>query len=345
MNLEHPSIAVIGAGPVGLFAVFECGQLGMACHLIDALDETGGQCSALYPEKPIYDIPAYPQISGGDLIAQLEKQIAPYQPQKTLGARVMKLEGDIKKGFCLHLSNGDTVGAAAVIIAAGGGAFGPNKPPLEGLAHYEEHSVFYHVPQKNIFKGRVVLIAGGGDSAVDWALDLMDIASSVSVVHRRARFRAAPDSVARMEQAHADGKLTLITPYVLDALQGDTTTGKLSGVVVKTMQGETKTVPCDAMLAFFGLRSDPGPIGEWGLSMRDGMIEVSPTRCETSRAGVFAIGDIATYENKLKLILSGFAEGALAARGVYPIVFEGKSPRFVYSTTQGAPGGSSVGDQ
>lgn len=336
MSNNSNAIAIIGAGPVGLFAVFECGQLGMSCHLIDALDETGGQCSALYPEKPIYDIPAYPQISGGELIAQLEMQIAPYKPQKTLGARVMTIDGTQQQGFTLTMADGTTLKSPAVIIAAGGGAFGPNKPPLEGLEQFENKSIFYHVAKKDAFKGKRVLIAGGGDSALDWALALHSVAARIILIHRRARFRAAPDTVAQIHALAEQNKLDLITPYLLEGLEG-TKNGQLQKVRVKTLQGERKDIECDAMLAFFGLRSEPGPIKDWNLAMRDGLIEVAPHSCETSREGIFAIGDIAHYHNKLKLILTGFAEAATASRAIYPLLFEGKNPRFVYSTTLGDP--------
>ena len=328
-------VAIIGAGPVGLFAVFECGMLKMRCVVVDALEAIGGQCTALYPEKPIYDIPAHPAIDAQDLVAQLEAQAAPFAPTYLLGRRVEAL---VEAGgvFTLTTSAGDTLHARAVVIAAGAGAFGPNRPPLEGLAGYEASgAVRYLVGRRDEFAGRRVVIAGGGDSAVDWALSLKDIAR-VTVVHRRAKFRAAPDSAGRLEAAATAGEIEMAIPYQLHGLEGDG--ARLSGVVLATLKGETRVVPADHLLAFFGLSMELGPIAQWGLGIDRHHVTVTPATCETSLPGVFAIGDIATYPGKLKLILQGFSEAAMAAHAIHPRVFPGEALHFEYSTTKGVPG-------
>jgi thioredoxin reductase (NADPH) len=333
MAAIETDVAVIGAGPVGLFAVFQCGMLRMRSVVIDALDSIGGQCVALYPEKPIYDIPAHPAIEGAALIHQLEAQAAPFRPAYLLGRRVERLvhEGET---YLLGTGAGDEVRAKAVIIAAGAGAFGPNRPPLEGLAGYEATgAVRFAVARREEFRGKRVVIAGGGDSAVDWALSLKDVAERVVVVHRRAKFRAAPESAARLEEAAAKGEVEMAIPYQLHGLQGDG--GRLSGVVLATLKGEEKVVPADHLLAFFGLSMELGPIAEWGLGLSHSHVAVEPSTCMTSLPGVHAIGDIATYPGKLKLILQGFSEAAMAAHAIHPRVFPGEALHFEYSTTKG----------
>lgn len=328
-------VAIIGAGPVGLFAVFECGMLRMKCVVIDALDAVGGQCSALYPEKPIYDIPAHPAIAGGELVAALEKQAEPFGATYLLGRRV---EGLAKDGetILLTTSAGDTVRCKAVIIAAGAGAFGPNRPPLEGLPGYEASgAVRYMVTRREDFRGKRVVIAGGGDSAVDWALSLKDIAAKVTVVHRRPKFRAAPESAAQLDAAAQRGEIDLAIPYQLHGLKGDGST--LDSVVLATLKGEEMAVPADHLLAFFGLSMDLGPIAEWGLGLERSHIAVEPSTCATNIDGVHAIGDIATYPGKLKLILQGFSEAAMAAHAIHPLVYPDVALHFEYSTTKGVP--------
>jgi thioredoxin reductase (NADPH) len=328
-------VAIIGAGPVGLFAVFECGMLRMKSVVVDALDALGGQCTALYPEKPIYDIPAHPAIAGADLIARLEEQAAPFAPAYLLGRRVERLarEGEV---ITLGTSAGDTIRCKAVIIAAGAGAFGPNRPPLDGLPGYEgSGAVRYLVARREEFRGKRVVIAGGGDSAVDWALSLKDIAAKVTVVHRRAKFRAAPETAAQLDAAAARGEVDLAIPYQLHGLKGDGST--LEAVTLATLKGEERDIPADHLLAFFGLSMELGPIAEWGLGLDRSHIAVQPATCATNIDGVFAIGDIATYPGKLKLILQGFSEAAMAAHAIHPRVFPGEALHFEYSTSKGVP--------
>ncbi|MCA3363480.1 MAG: NAD(P)/FAD-dependent oxidoreductase [Roseomonas sp.] len=329
-------VAIIGAGPVGLFAVFECGMLRMKSVVIDALEAIGGQCTALYPEKPIFDIPAHPQIAAADLIGQLEQQAAPFAPQYLFGRRVetLRQEGST---LILGTSADDTIRAKAVILAAGAGAFGPNRPPLPGLAGYEASgAVRYMVAKREEFRGKRVVIAGGGDSAVDWALSLKDIAAKVVVVHRRPKFRAAPETAAQLEAAAARGEVEMAIPYQLHGLKGDG--AKLEAVELATLQGETRDIPADHLLAFFGLSMDLGPIADWGLGLERSHVSVTPATCETNIPGVYAIGDIATYPGKLKLILQGFSEAAMAAHAIHPRVFPDTALHFEYSTSKGVPG-------
>jgi thioredoxin reductase (NADPH) len=328
-------VAVIGAGPVGLFAVFECGMLDMGVHLFDALPAAGGQCAALYPEKPIYDIPGYPRIGAAELVDRLVEQAAPFQPEFHLGHAVARLTATAD-GFVVENSAGLRVAARAVVIAAGAGAFGPNRPPLAGIEEFEERSVFYLVRRREDFRGRRVVIAGGGDSAVDWALSLADVAERVIVVHRRAKFRAAPQSAAQLTRLAEEGRIELVIPYQLHGVEG--AGGQLSAVIVADLAGRTRRLAADCLLPFFGLATDLGPLASWGLDLADNRISVDPATCASSRPGIFAIGDVAAYPGKLKLILSGFAEAALAAHAIHPLVHPGEALHFEYSTTKGVPG-------
>jgi thioredoxin reductase (NADPH) len=328
-------VAIIGAGPCGLFAVFECGMLKMRAVVIDTLEEIGGQCAALYPEKPIFDIPAHPKIEGAALIRALEAQAAPFSPRYLLAQRVESLS---REGEHLRLttSAGQQVRAKAAIIAAGAGAFGPNRPPLAGLAGYEASgAVRYMVTKREEFRAKRVVIAGGGDSAVDWALSLKEVAAKVVVVHRRDKFRAAPETAAQLAAAAGRGEVEMAIPYQLHALEGDGS--RLDAVVLATLKGETKRVDADHLLAFFGLSMELGPIAEWGLGLERSHITVNPATCETNVPGVHAIGDIATYPGKLKLILQGFSEAAMAAHAIHPRVFPGEALHFEYSTSKGVP--------
>jgi thioredoxin reductase (NADPH) len=302
-------VAIVGAGPVGLFAVFELGMLHLSSVLIDALDEVGGQCAALYREKPIYDIPAHPAIIATDLVGRLEQQIAPFHAPRLLGRRVESLAGQAG-AFTLTTDQGDTIAAKAVLVAAGAGAFGPNRPPLDGLAGFEAGgAVQYYVRRREDLRGRRVVIAGGGDSAVDWALALKDIAQ-VFVVHRRAKFRAAPESAALLDAAAARGEIEMVIPYQLQALHG--ADGMLAEVEVATLQGEPKRIAADVLLPFFGLSMDLGPIAAWGLQSDMHHLTVDPATCVTSQPGVFAIGDVRS--GSTKRVAAAVGEGAMAVR-------------------------------
>jgi thioredoxin reductase (NADPH) len=335
-NRHSTDVAVIGAGPVGLFAVFECGMLKIKCHVVDALDVAGGQCAALYPEKPIYDIPGYPVIEAAALIDKLQEQARPFHPEFHLGQRVESCGRGADGRFLLTTSAGTKIDCRAVVIAAGVGAFGPNRPPIPGIESFENTSVFYFVKRREDLKGKRVVIAGGGDSAVDWALALADVAERVMVVHRRPKFRAAPESAARLQKLADEKKIDMIVPYQLAGLEG--VQGKLSAVLVADMNGQEKRVPADVLLPFFGLAMSLGPIAEWGLNFENNRISVDPATCATNVSGIYAVGDIATYPGKLKLILSGFAEAALAAHAIYPLIHPDRELHFEYSTTTGVPG-------
>ena len=321
-------VAIIGAGPVGLFAVFELGMLKLSSVLIDALTDIGGQCSALYPEKPIYDIPGHPAIEAGELVARLDTQIAPFGAPRLLGRRVEGLSGTAGN-FRVTTDRGDQIHAKAVIVAAGAGAFGPNRPPLDGLPAYEATgAVQYHVRRREELRGKRVVIAG------DWALALKDIAQ-VAVVHRRERFRAAPGTAEQLDAAAARGEVEMIIPYQLHRLHG--TDGRLAAGEVVTLKGETRQLPADVLLPFFGLSMDLGPIAAWDLRRDGAHIRIEPASCQTSLPGVFAIGDVATYPGKLKLILQGFSEAAMAAHAIFPLARPNEALHFEYSTTKGVP--------
>lgn len=329
-------VAIIGAGPTALFAAFECGMLKLNSILIDALDSIGGQCAALYPEKPIYDIPAHPAIEGGALIDALEAQIAPFDVPRLLSQRVEKLEG-FRGDFTLTTSVGTVVQSKAVIIAAGAGAFGPNRPPLDGLEAYEKSgAVQYYVRKRQDFAGRRIVVAGGGDSALDWALSLSDIAGHVYLLHRRDRFRGAPETLARIDAQIAAGRIEKVVPYQLAALHG--TDGTLHAVEVATLEGEARRLEADTLLPFYGLSTDLGPIAGWNIDTHRNQIPVTPATLETSCPGVYAIGDVASYPGKLKLILQGFSEAAMAAHALYAVVYPEKPLHFEHSTSLGAPG-------
>lgn len=333
-------VVIIGAGPVGLFAVFQSGMMKMSCHVVDALDEVGGQLSALYPEKPIYDIPGHPTILAGELISMLEAQAAPFAPVYHLGQQVTGVEPQDGGRFLLTTSKGTVIDAGAVIIAAGVGAFGPNRPPMDGIQDFEGmgpgRGVNYLVKRRDDFKGKKVVIAGGGDSAVDWANSLSELAESVHVVHRRPKFRAAPDSVERMQALVSDGKVELVVPYQLSGLEG--TADQLQAVVVADLDGNKRTIEADVLLPFFGLSQNIGPIAEWGLGLEHNHIIVDRATMETDVKGVFGAGDIITYPGKLKLILMGFSEASQAAHNARDHIHPDEAYHFEHSTSAGVPG-------
>lgn len=331
-NMFETDVVVVGAGPVGLFSVFQCGMLGLKCHVVDSLDQIGGQCTALYPEKPIYDIPAAPSVTGADLIEQLETQASPFAPVYHLGQQVVSVTG-VANNFTVITSKETQIKAKAIIIAAGAGAFGPHRPPLEGLEAYEGKSVFYSVRNREQFRGKKIVIAGGGDSAIDWANSLAEIAAKIYVVHRRDKFRAAPASLEKLEEFKSTGMVELVTPYQLSALHG--TNGMLQHIEVTDLDNHSKLLDADILLPFFGLSMALGPIADWGLHLQNSHITTNQATAETNVAGIFAVGDIATYPHKLKLILTGFADSAQAAHKIHAQIHPDTPLHFEYSTTKG----------
>jgi thioredoxin reductase (NADPH) len=321
---------IIGAGPVGLFAVFELGLLDMKAHLIDILDKIGGQCAELYPEKPIYDIPALPKVSAQGLVDKLMEQIQPFGPTFHLSEMVESIERIGSPLFRVKTDGGKLFEAKVIVIAAGGGSFQPKRPPIPGIEPYEAKSVHYSVRKMDTFRGKKILIVGGGDSALDWTLNLAPVASHLTLLHRRSEFRAAPDSVNKMMALVGEGKIDFVLGQVT-ALEGQD--GRLSAANVKRNDGSTFHIACDAMLPFFGLTMKLGPVANWGLRLDEDLITVDTATFETSEPGIFAIGDIITYPGKLKLILSGFHEGALMAQKAHRYVYPDKKLTFQYTTS------------
>jgi thioredoxin reductase (NADPH) len=332
---HQTDVVIVGAGPVGLFAVFECGMVRLNCHVVDVLDDVGGQCTALYPEKPIYDIPGFPRVAAAELIVRLRAQAAPFKPVYHLGEQVQALEQQTGGFWRLTTSKGTVIQARAVIVAAGVGAFGPNRPPLPGIEAYEGKSVFYYVTHRENFRGKRIVIAGGGDTAVDWALSLSEVASHVSVIHRRDKFRAAPESEAKLKALAKAGKIDLVVPYQLQGLDG--VGGQLTAVTVESLDGGTRKIEADVLLPFFGLSMSLGPIADWSLALERNQIVVDPATSATSKSGIFAVGDVVAYPGKLKLILTGFSEAAIAARSAYALIHPETPLHFEYSTTSGVP--------
>jgi len=320
---------IIGGGPVGLFAVFELGLVDIKSHVIDILDKPGGQCAELYPEKPIYDIPGMPVVTGQGLTDALMAQIKPFGATFHLGQRVDTLERTRDGRFRLVTDTGAHFLAKVLVIAAGGGSFTPKRPPLAGIEPYEGKSVFYSVRRMEEFRGKDVLVVGGGDSALDWTLNLQPVARSLTLLHRRDEFRGAPHSVEQMRALIRDRKIALLIGQMA-ALHGEA--GALTAVTVKTKDGETR-VAADRLLPFFGLTMKLGPVANWGLNLHENLIPVDTEKFETSEPGIFAVGDINSYPGKLKLILSGFHEAALMSQAAYKIVYPGKKLLFQYTTS------------
>ena len=324
-------VVIIGAGPIGLFAVFELGLLDMKAHLIDILDRPGGQCAELYPEKPIYDIPGISYVTGQGLVDALMAQIKPFGATFHLGQMVETIERIGHPLFRLTTDVGTVFEAKVVVVAAGGGSFQPKKPPIPGIEAYEAGSVFYAVRRMQDFRDKRIVIAGGGDSALDWTLNLAPIAKSLTLVHRRDAFRAAPDSVNKMRALVAEGTIDLLLGQIT-GLEGRD--GQLSGALLKRDDGSTLSLACDALLPFFGLTMKLGPVAKWGIELKDGeLIPVDTATFETSEPGIFAVGDINWYPGKLKLILSGFHEVALMSQKAHRYVFPDKKLFFQYTTS------------
>lgn len=331
--LQKTDVIIIGAGPVGLFAVFELGLLDMKAHLVDILDRPGGQCAELYPEKPIYDIPALSVVSGQELTARLMEQIAPFNPVFHFSQMAERLERT-EDGWRLTTDAGAIIEGKAVVIAAGGGSFMPKKPPIKGIEEYEGKSVFYAVRKMEQFRGRNLVIAGGGDSALDWTLSLQPIAASLTLLHRRDEFRAAPHTVAKMRELVANDKMKLVISN-LSGLNGQN--GQVASLALTNPDKTTAELPCDTLLAFYGLTMKLGPVGAFcqqlGIGMKDGLIPVDTEKFETAVPSLFAIGDINWYPGKLKLILSGFHEAALMAQKAFRYVYPERKWRFEYTTS------------
>ena len=321
---------IIGAGPCGLFAVFELGLLDIKCHVVDILDRPGGQCAELYPEKPIYDIPALPVVTGAELTSRLMEQIKPFNPTFHFNHMITGVKQIGDNLFETETDGGIRFHSTVVVIAAGGGSFQPKKPPIPGIDAYESTSVFYSVKKMEAFRDKDILIVGGGDSALDWTLNLQPIARSMTLLHRRDDFRAAPDSVNKMRELVAAGKMTFATGQVTGLKGAD---GVLSAATVKGNDGTVTDISCDTMLPFFGLTMKLGPIADWGLNLHENLIPVDTAKFETSSPGIFAIGDINTYPGKLKLILSGFHEAALMAQQVFKYKNPGERLMFQYTTS------------
>jgi thioredoxin reductase (NADPH) len=320
---------IIGAGPVGLFAVFELGLVDIKAHVIDILDRAGGQCTELYPEKPIYDIPGLTVVTGQELTDKLMDQIKPFGAEFHFNQRVETLER-LDGGFRVTTDLGTTIEAKVLVIAAGGGSFTPKRPPLPGIEQSEGKSVFYSVRKMENFRGRDVLIVGGGDSALDWTLNLQPVAKSITLLHRRAEFRAAPASVQKMLTLVESGDVSFKLGQVTE-LHGEG--GHLRSVTVKGSDGSTFEQRAEIMMPFFGLTMKLGPVADWGINLHENLVPVDTEKFETSEKGIFAIGDINTYPGKLKLILSGFHEAALMAQQAYHYVYPDKKLIFQYTTS------------
>jgi thioredoxin reductase (NADPH) len=320
---------IIGAGPCGLFAVFELGLLDIKCEVIDILDRAGGQCAELYPEKPIYDIPALPYVTGQGLVDRLMEQIKPFKAGFHFNQMVSELNRLDEGDFELKTDGGLVFRCKVVVIAAGGGSFQPKKPPMPGIEDYEGRSVFYSVRKIEAFKGKDILIVGGGDSALDWTLNLQPVARSLTLLHRRDDFRAAPDSVNKMRALVKEDRMNFRLGQVTGLIG---TGGELQSVQVKGPEGEY-SIAVNTMLPFFGLTMKLGPVAKWGINLHENLIPVDTAKFETSERGLFAIGDINSYPGKLKLILSGFHEAALMAQEAFHIKNPGEKLLFQYTTS------------
>ncbi len=322
-------VVIVGAGPCGLFQVFELGLLGLSAHLVDALPHVGGQCVELYPEKPIYDIPALPVCGARELVERLQEQISPFSPVFHLEQQVTEVE-PVGDRFRVVTSKGTEFDAGAVVIAAGVGAFNPRRLDLEGLDKHIDRQVFYQVRDKSVHAGKNLVILGGGDSALDWTLDLVGSAESVLLVHRSRSFKAAPASVDRMRQLCDDMEMLFLEGAVVGFEEED---GILKTIKVKSKEGYVRSVPLDHLLIFFGLSPKLGPIAEWGLNLNKNRIEVDTEKFQTNVPGIFAVGDINYYPGKKKLILSGFHEAALAAFAIAERLNGGDKVHLQYTTT------------
>ena len=332
MKKINTDVLIIGAGPVGLFTVFELGQLGMKSCVVDSLEDIGGQCTALYPDKPIYDIPAYPSVTAGELIDNLKKQIDPFKPTLLMNQKVNELKKH-KDFYSVKTSTNNIIESKCIIIAAGNGAFGPNKPPLKNIDSFENKTIFYHIRDKSKFRKKTVAIAGGGDSAVDWAIELSKTSKKIFFIHRRNKLRAIPQNVEILYDLENKGKIEMMIPYQLDSIEGKN--GIINHLIIKNMDEEKKKLEVDYFLPFFGLSTNLGPIKDWELELEKNILKVKQETCETNLNGIFAIGDVCSYPGKLKLILTGFSEAAIASHNCFNKINPEKTLHFEYSTTKG----------
>lgn len=323
-------VIIVGAGPIGLFAVFELGLYDMKCHLVDILDRVGGQCAELYPEKPIYDIPAIPVCTGTELIDRLMEQIKPFNPAFHMSQMAEKMEKLPDGKWRVTTDRGTILEAPVVVLAAGGGSFVPKKMPVKGIDEFEGKSVHYSVKKMDAFKGKNVVICGGGDSALDWAINLQPVAEKVTLIHRRDEFRAAPDSVGKMRGLVSEGAMDLKIANVVGVSGAD---GQIQSISLKEEGKDPYDMPCNALLAFYGLTMKLGPVAAFGVQFENELIPVDTATFETNLPGVFAIGDINVYPGKMKLILSGFHEAALMAKKAFGYVHPDKKYRFQYTTS------------
>lgn len=328
-------ILIIGAGPTGLFTVFEAGLLKLRCHLIDALPQPGGQCAEIYPKKPIYDIPAFPEILAGDLVNNLMQQIEPFQPGFTLGERAETIDKQDDGTFIVTTNKGTQHQAPVVAIAGGLGSFEPRKPPISNISSYEDKGVEYIIRDPELYRDKNVVIAGGGDSALDWSIFLTDVAASVTLIHRRNEFRGALDSVEKVQELKTKGQIQLITPAEVTEIMGE---GKVTGVKVQHGE-ELVSIDCDHFVPLFGLAPKLGPIADWGLEIEKNAIKVDNTLdYQTNIPGIYAIGDVNTYLGKLKLILCGFHEATLMCQSAFQRIFPDKRYVMKYTTVGGVEG-------
>jgi thioredoxin reductase (NADPH) len=325
-------LLIVGAGPCGLFTVFEAGLLKLRCHLVDALPQAGGQLTEIYPKKPIYDIPGFPSILAGDLVTNLLQQIAPFKPGFTLGERAESLEQQADGRYKLTTNKGTEHIAPVVILAGGLGCFEPRKPPIDNIADYEDKGVEYIIKDPEFYRGKRIVIAGGGDSALDWTVFLADIAAEIVMIHRRKEFRGAPDSVDKVRELVANGRVQLITDAQVVGLQGNQ---KLEAVLIEQDGTGQFVQPTDHFIPLFGLSPKLGPIGDWGLQIDKSAVVVDTRDYSTGVAGIYAIGDINTYEGKLKLILCGFHEGTIAVQSAFKYIYPDKKLQFKYTTVNG----------
>lgn len=333
--MKTTDLCIIGAGPVGLFAVFEAGLLKLRCHLVDVLPQVGGQLSEIYPQKPIYDIPGFPTVNAQELVDNLMDQIAPFKPEFTLGERVDELSRQEDGSFIVTTNEGTQIHAKAVVIAAGLGCFEPRKPAIERLEDFEGKGVAYMVRNPELFRNKKVVLAGGGDSALDWTLFLSNVAEKVTLVHRGDSFRGAPDSAEKVVKLAQEGKINLILKSNITRIDGN---GHLSEVHITLHDKTINTIHADYLIPLFGLSPKLGPIANWGLDVEKSAIKVNTEDYSTNVPGIYAIGDINTYPGKLKLILCGFHEGALMAQSAFKYIYPDKHLSFKYTTVNGVHG-------